>query len=54
MKHEWIDYQGLKCCRNCGLIRRRDRTNDEQECRGPVKVALRTILSQPNDEGEGK
>jgi hypothetical protein len=37
--HEWFDFSGMICCRQCGIVRRRDRMN--KPCRGPVGIALR-------------
>jgi hypothetical protein len=46
MKHEWLapgeapNWTRWSCCRKCGHVRRAD--GKESECRGVVKVELRT------------
>jgi hypothetical protein len=38
-EHLWTHRFGLTCCKRCGIVRRRDRTN--KPCPGPVRVGLR-------------
>lgn len=41
IEHEWfaLDGRSYDCCRNCGMVRRRDGLNGP--CKGRVRVALR-------------
>jgi hypothetical protein len=41
MKHQWKGYRQYIVCAVCGFIRRADGSNDDKECRGPVKLVLR-------------
>lgn len=40
MDHVWWIWQGIECCKVCGIVRRKDDKN--KPCRGPVKITLRT------------
>lgn len=42
--HEWIIYSSLHCCKQCGIVRRKDDRN--KPCKGPVKIALREGVQQ--------
>lgn len=37
--HQWHDWNGLECCRVCGIVRRRDDKNTP--CKGPTRVGPR-------------
>ncbi len=37
--HKWMDWHGMICCRDCGLLRRPN--DDNNPCKGVVKIALR-------------
>lgn len=38
-QHEWIPRYGLKVCKRCGIVRRRD--GNSKPCPGKVRIALR-------------
>jgi hypothetical protein len=42
--HKWMDWHGMICCRDCGLLRRPN--DDNEPCKGVTKIALRSH-SQP-------
>ena len=37
--HVWHEWNGLTCCKVCGIVRRRDGRNSR--CKGPAKVGPR-------------
>lgn len=37
--HKWMDWSGMICCRDCGILRRPD--DDNNPCKGKVSIALR-------------
>lgn len=39
MSHVWWTWNGLECCKVCGIVKRRDGKN--RPCRGQVKVGPR-------------
>jgi hypothetical protein len=44
--HEWFDFNGLPCCKRCGVVKRRDGKNPP--CKGVLpKVGLRTSELPP-------
>ena len=40
--HKWMDWHGMTCCRDCGLLRRPN--DDNNPCKGKVGIALRGPL----------
>jgi hypothetical protein len=38
--HDWSDYMGRCCCRQCGMVRRRDGKN--KPCKGAAKISRRS------------
>ena len=44
-RHEWWIWNGLECCKVCGIVRRNDGKNSP--CRGATKI-------KPRDQGERK
>lgn len=45
MKHEWWKWNGLDCCKKCGVLMRADGKNSP--CKGVIQVRLR-------NDGAGK
>lgn len=39
-EHEWHEYHGLQCCKNCGIVKRLDGVKNKP-CKGRVKVTTR-------------
>lgn len=39
LEHQWWFWQGIECCKVCGIVWRRDDMN--KPCRGPVRIKLR-------------
>jgi hypothetical protein len=51
MEHQWWIWNGLECCKVCGMVRRNDDKN--KPCRGPVKVEPRIeAIGPPPKESE--
>lgn len=37
--HKWMEWHGMICCKDCGLLRRPN--DDNEPCKGVVKIAPR-------------
>lgn len=42
--HNWWQWNGLTCCKTCGIVQRRDGKN--RPCKGPTKVEVRRELGE--------
>ena len=52
MKHDWKYYDKLKftACPQCGVVRQRNGSNDDKDCRGKVRVTLRESNMDSSNE----
>lgn len=41
--HRWERQHGWMCCAMCGIVRRRDLSNEFKACKGPVSVGPRIV-----------
>ena len=50
--HKWMDWSGMICCRDCGLLRRP--ADDNNPCKGKVGIALRGTGDAVGTIGDSK
>lgn len=48
--HKWMEWVGMICCKDCGIIRHADDTN--KPCKGRVGIALRGPVTPANKTGD--
>ena len=50
--HTWWLWQGIECCKVCGIVRRKDDKN--KPCKGPTRIVLRQLDPETYEEITGE